>query len=59
MALTTLVTACEPIGAIDQATVCAGWKEIEGEPGDADVISDRLALSIAGHQEYGRSLGCW
>lgn len=54
-----LVTACVKIGPIDQAQVCAGWKPIAGKSADVDVISDRLALSIAKHNEFGKSQGCW
>lgn len=56
LALMLPATACAPIGPID---ACAGWAKIDGTAGDADVISDRLALSIAAHQEQGRALGCW
>jgi hypothetical protein len=42
------VTSCAAVGP----TPCAGWTEIVGEPQDADVISDRLALSIAAHNRH-------
>lgn len=38
---------------------CAGWRLIEGEPHDADVISQTLADSIREHQQHGADMGCW
>lgn len=49
LALMLLVTACAATG---RAGNCAGWTMIEGEPEDADVISDRLAVSIASHNRH-------
>jgi hypothetical protein len=48
VALALLATSCAAVGP----TPCAGWTEIVGEPKDADVISDRLALSIAAHNRH-------
>lgn len=46
-----LVASCVGNGeaGIDR---CAGWRPIKGEPQDADVISDRLFLSIKAHNEH-------
>lgn len=61
--LTLPVTACEPAGrlATEDApeTICAGWSRSQGEPGDADVISDTLARWIDSHDRYGASQNCW
>jgi hypothetical protein len=46
--LALLVTSCVAAGPAP----CAGWTEIVGEPQDADVISDTLALSIAAHNRH-------
>lgn len=48
LALTTLASSCAAIGAGN----CAGWTKIVGEPQDADVISDKLALSIREHNKH-------
>jgi hypothetical protein len=45
-----LATSCVGDGAgIDR---CAGWRPIEGQPKDADVISDRLFQSIQQHNKH-------
>lgn len=49
LALALLASSCATTG---RAGNCAGWTMIEGEPEDADVISDTLALSIAQHNTH-------
>lgn len=45
-----LATSCAGGGAgIDR---CAGWRPIEGQPEDADAISDRLFQSIQQHNKH-------
>lgn len=45
-----LATSCAGGGAgIDR---CAGWRPIEGQPEDADVISDKLFQSIQQHNKH-------
>jgi hypothetical protein len=48
LALMLLASSCAGIGPNN----CAGWTKIIGEPQDADVISDTLALSIQGHNQH-------
>ncbi len=48
LALALLASSCAAIGTSN----CAGWRPIVGEPQDADVISDTLALSIRAHNKH-------
>lgn len=56
-----LVSACVPSGpvVIEAPTVCAGWKPIFLRETTIDALDDGEVAAVLGHNEFGRTQGCW
>lgn len=55
-----LLVSCETTGpAIDQDTICAGWKAHRFDLPSIAGLTDRDAGAILAHNKFGRSIGCW
>ena len=58
LGLVTLTMGCETTGpAIDQDTICAGWRPVLVSRDD--VLSNETAQDILAHNEFGAAQGCW
>lgn len=58
MALTLMIPVAG-CGTTGPTSNCDGWAKIQGEPQDANIISEKLARSIDKHNTFGRQQKCW
>ena len=54
-----LVSCTTSGGAIDRATVCAGWAAIQMDGASIDGLTTRDAEAILAHNRFGQAQGCW
>ena len=54
-----LASGCASIGGADRETACAGWRPIRLDPESVEALTDRDALAVLEHNEFGRRAGCW